>query len=139
MLIPCSVGRNRTLLEESIEIASSLTTEERERLLPCTINGLEENNAIRTRVTEIEIFIATKIQRVIEIFDSNEVMDDKEDNAIVLYSDDDIEEFEGVMNEIDKLDQEAKKLVILQKKRTIEGQTLIARFLAFLKILNKGS
>ncbi|KAG1658126.1 hypothetical protein GQR58_023155 [Nymphon striatum] len=65
---------HRTFIEESIEISNLLLSEERERLLPRTIEGLEENSAIRIRINEIKILTATKIQRVIEIFDSNEVM-----------------------------------------------------------------
>lgn len=124
---------HRTFLEEAIEIAHLLTSEERERLLSRTTNGLEENNRIRIRINEIQTLTTHKLQRVIEIFDFNEVVDDQESNSVLLYSDQDIEEYEVIMNDMEKLDNEAVNLVRLQKKRNLAGQDFIARILGFLR------
>lgn len=122
---------HRTFIEEATEISYLLNSDERDRLLTRTTNGLEQNNEIRSRINEIKILTATKIQGLIEILDSNGV--EQEDDPILLGSDQDIEKFDNILHEIESLDNEATRLIALQKERQISSGNFIANLLGFLK------
>ena len=121
---------HKTFLTEIIEISHLLTSKEKDRLLPHAINGLEENNVIRINVNQNKALVVTKIQRVIDLFDSNQITDDDLKAGVIgLDSYQDVEELESLMGEIETLDKETEELATLQKKRHIIGQNFIANFL----------
>jgi len=122
---------HRTFVEEVNDLAFSLSSDERVKVLARSLPGLEENNSIRMEINLKKSYQNTKVMRVVEIYNVNNV--NESDESIMLENEEEVEELNQIFQELDVLSKQLASLSRKQIRRGVEGKRFVQRFLDVLR------
>lgn len=120
---------HNSYVSEIEELTENLPANEKEKILTRSLPGLQDNHSIRMKMNFEKFQAVVKLERIVNIFNANNVHQSQPDKEISLENDSDIFEVDSLLEDIDSHLENQHNLSVLQRKRGVDGQKFIERLL----------
>ncbi len=120
---------HRSYVDEIQSLVEDLPVDEREKFLARCLPGLQDNDSLRMKVNQEKALSTNKMLEIVSIFNRHNVEELGQEEQLALSDESDHSYVERLIEEVDNHLENQYQLAMLQRKRGVDGQKFLQRFI----------